>query len=261
MRRMIFFISLFLISPAVFSATSYADDAAGKILAVKKNVYIIRYDAESDAKPQMSILTDDAVVTGKNSRAKIFFNDDSILSLGEMSRLEVKEYVYNSEKDRSKSIYNLVDGSLRVIVGRSDLEIHTPTAVVAARGTMFIVWIDNGTHAMVFDGNVTMTDLVTGLNEISINPGELGSLAGDAPGIVRPATPEEIEQFEDVTVVIGNIMESQNDIPAAVMNQTVETVISSRSSSRTVVVPPITEQVPPAALTPVTINVVFPVEH
>ncbi|MBI4826732.1 MAG: FecR domain-containing protein [Nitrospirae bacterium] len=260
-------IALFL--SAVFSLRSYSDEEAGKILAVKKNVYILRYDKRSDAKPQMAVLTEDAVVTGENSRAKIFFNDDSILSLGELSRLEVKEYIYNSEKDRSKSIYNLIDGSLRVIVGRSDLEIHTPTAVVAARGTMFIVWIDNGTHAMVFDGNVTMTDLVTGLNEISINPGEVGSFSGEEQGIVRPATPEEIEQFEDVTSVIGEVMENQNQIPEAVMLETVEQFIDNSSNEDAAPpavdpeiagTPPVADQVPPAALTPVTIDVIFPEE-
>ncbi|MBI4844424.1 MAG: FecR domain-containing protein [Nitrospirae bacterium] len=267
MRKIFLIVYLLLVSSAFFPADSRSDEEAGKILAVKKNVYILRYNTRSDAKPQMSILTEDAVVTGENSRAKIFFNDDSILSLGEMSRLEVKEYIYNSEKDRSKSIYKLIDGSLRVIVGRSDLEIHTPTAVVAARGTMFIVWIDNGTHAMVFDGTVTMTDLVTGLNELSITPGEVGSLSGDEPGIIRPATPEEIEQFEDVTDVIGEVMDNQNEMPETVMTQTFEEFLSGSSgdtegepAADDVIVepPPILDQAPPAALTPVMIDIIFP---
>ncbi|MDO8282993.1 MAG: FecR family protein [Thermodesulfovibrionia bacterium] len=256
MRKIVFTISLFLICSAVFPVSSYADNEAGKILAVKKDVYIMRYDSQSDAKPQMTILADDVVVTGEHSRAKIFFNDDSILSLGEMSRLEVKEYIYNSEKDRSKSVYSLVEGSLRVIVGRSDLEIHTPTAVVAARGTMFIVWIDNGTHALVFDGTVTMNDLITGLNGFNINPGEVGSLSGDEPGVVRLATPEEIAQFEDVTDVIGEIMDNQNDIPDDVV--TFEDIIYEGDGDyKPEDGPPIDPPFDAVPTTPVTIDVVF----
>ena len=45
------------------------------------------------------------------------------------------------------------------MVGRSDLEIHTPTAVAAARGTKFIIWAEGRKRkarscTMVFEGEV-----------------------------------------------------------------------------------------------------------
>ena len=85
-----------------------------------------------------------------------FFNDDSILNLSELSRVEVEEYMYNAEKNRTKSIYKLVEGSLRVVVGRSDLEVHTSTAVAASRGTKFVIWTENineFTGNKIFDSN------------------------------------------------------------------------------------------------------------
>ncbi len=113
---------------------------AGNIVTVKKDVYVINGDSRVKAEVRHPLVKGDAVETGKASRAKILFADDSILSLGEMSRVEVDEYLADSSKDRSKSIYDLIDGSMRVVVGRSDLEIHTPTAVAAARGTSFQIW-------------------------------------------------------------------------------------------------------------------------
>ena len=124
----------------MFAAASFAGDNAGQVLAVKKDVYRIRGNTQDAAKPKMDIAMKDAVATDKDSRTKLFFNDDSIVNLGELSRLEVEEYLYSPEKQRSKSVYKLIDGSVKVIVGRSDLEVHTVSAVAAARGTKFIMF-------------------------------------------------------------------------------------------------------------------------
>jgi len=130
-----------------FAATALASDNAGQVLAVKKDVYRIRGSAQDNAKPKMDIAMKDAVATDKDSRTKLFFNDDSILNLGELSRVEVEEYLYSPEKQRSKSVYRLIDGSIKVIVGRSDLEVHTASAVAAARGTKFIMFKESDVKA------------------------------------------------------------------------------------------------------------------
>jgi hypothetical protein len=131
----------------MFAATSLASNNAGQVLAVKKDVYRIRGNAQDNAKPKMDIAMKDAVATDKDSRTKLFFNDDSILNLGELSKVEVEEYLYSPEKQRSKSVYRLIDGSVKVIVGRSDLEVHTASAVAAARGTKFIMFKESDIKA------------------------------------------------------------------------------------------------------------------
>jgi hypothetical protein len=131
----------------MFAATSLASNNAGQVLAVKKDVYRIRGNSQDNAKPKMDIAMKDAVATDKDSRTKLFFNDDSILNLGELSKVEVEEYLYSPEKQRSKSVYRLIDGSVKVIVGRSDLEVHTASAVAAARGTKFIMFKESDIKA------------------------------------------------------------------------------------------------------------------
>jgi hypothetical protein len=124
----------------IYASASYSAEKAGEVLAVKNNAYLVRENVRDNAKPQMELFMKDAVETEKRSRTKLFFKDDSVLNLGELSRVEVQEYMYNADTKRSKSIYKLIDGSLRVVVGRSDLEVHTSTAVAASRGTKFIIW-------------------------------------------------------------------------------------------------------------------------
>ncbi|RMG02777.1 MAG: hypothetical protein D6726_06915 [Nitrospirae bacterium] len=116
----------------------------------------------------MPFRTKDEVETGRRSRAKLLFVDDSVYNLGELSRLSVEKYLYEAGKERSTAVIRLFKGLVRVGVGRSDLEIHTPTAVVAARGTGILLWVEGEgdevtTYVYVLDGEVTVTNIVEGI--------------------------------------------------------------------------------------------------
>ena len=120
-----------------------ADQEAGSVLTFKRNVFLIRDGQQEAAAAQSPLFLKDAVATDKGSRTKLFFSDDSILNLGELSHLVVEEYLYAEGQDRATSVYRLVEGSLRVVVGKSGLEIHTPTAVAAwtaGRRTVPLIW-------------------------------------------------------------------------------------------------------------------------
>jgi len=136
-RMIVLLVALALIF--TFSSISYSADQAGEVIAVKKEVFRIRGESRDIAKVEMDLLMKDAVETAEESRTKLFFNDDSILNLGELSKVEVEEYIYSPEKQRSKSIYRLIDGTIKVVVGRSDLEVHTASTVASARGTSFMI--------------------------------------------------------------------------------------------------------------------------
>ncbi len=165
----------------ISAARSGAETEAGQVLSVKKQVHIVQGESRKAAVPQMKLMLKDSVETGEKSRAKLFFTDDSIINLGEMSRLVVQEYLYSPEKQRSKSIYRLIDGSLKVVVGRSDLEIHTPTAVAAARGTIILVrYLQIGgkwfTIIVVTEGEAKVTAIIKGKKgkkEVLVKAGEM----------------------------------------------------------------------------------------
>ena len=80
------------------------------------------------------------------SRCKVLYTDDSLLTLGENSRLEVTEQTYQAGSSSRTFVAHLSRGSVRALVGRlfegenSVFEIHAGTAVATARGTYFVVW-------------------------------------------------------------------------------------------------------------------------
>ncbi|HSC56210.1 MAG TPA: FecR family protein, partial [Nitrospira sp.] len=81
-----------------------------------------------------------------SSRCKVLFTDDSLLTLGENSRLEVTEQTYRAGNDQRAFVSHLIRGAVRALVARSfegdnsTFEIHAGTAVATARGTYFVVW-------------------------------------------------------------------------------------------------------------------------
>ena len=124
--------------------------AVGLYMAVVGKVTVVHVGqpAAMPVKLQESVYFKDVIETKADSRAKALFDDDSILTVGENSRVEVSEYIYDSANDQRSSVLRLVQGKARALVGKlfaglgSRFEVHTPTAVAAARGTYFVVWIE-----------------------------------------------------------------------------------------------------------------------
>lgn len=101
-------------------------------------------------KYQDDIILRDVIETQRHAYAKALFEDDSLLSVPEQSRIEISEYVYDPARGIRSTIIQLTQGAVRALVGRvfsgtgSRFEVHTATAVAAARGTYFVVWLEPG---------------------------------------------------------------------------------------------------------------------
>jgi hypothetical protein len=95
-----------------------------------------------------SVYSKDVIQTQADSRAKALFDDDSILTVGENSRVEVNEFIYDPANNQRSTVLRLLQGKARALVGKffaglgSRFEVHTPTAAATARGTYFVVWIE-----------------------------------------------------------------------------------------------------------------------
>jgi CheY-specific phosphatase CheX len=137
------------------------------------------------------VLFRDVIETQRESRTKAFFDDDSILTVGENSRVEITEHVYNPDQNIRRVVVKLFQGRLRALVSKvfttsgSKFEIHTPTAVAAARGTYFVVWVENGVTGMVNIGKSGKVDFSSGGRTVTVAPGEYTFAEAEQP----PASP------------------------------------------------------------------------
>jgi len=94
----------------------------------------------------MPVHTGDLAKTEKGSKIEIRFDDGSIIRIGENSRAEISEYLFQDDRVLAKIF--LHGGKIRSIVKKAAqifgmeeanrFEVHTDTAVIGVRGTDFV---------------------------------------------------------------------------------------------------------------------------
>jgi hypothetical protein len=127
-------------------------EAVGTFTAVQGQVQM----TQPGAAVPVSVKLSDAVIykalieTQESSRAKALFLDDSMLAVAENSKVRISEQIYDPKHGKRSMVFNLLEGKVRALVTKvfqgqgSRFEIRTPTAVAAARGTYFVVWVEKG---------------------------------------------------------------------------------------------------------------------
>jgi len=135
--------------PGVSAAAEDAD-TVGVVLAVQGTVTMqpatltppVRLRALDEVGP-LAIFESQA-----GSRCKLLFTDDSLLTLGENSRLEITEQTFRAGSEQRAFVAQLARGAVRSLVARSfeddnsAFEVQTGTSVARARGTYFVTWVN-----------------------------------------------------------------------------------------------------------------------
>ncbi len=186
-----YFFVLFIASQIVFPIPIYAD-TIGKFQDLKGDVSLER--ARAKLKPAMNdpVLTKDLVITGKQSRTKLTLTDDSLLNIGQNSKVEITEFLL--EKNKRQSIVSVKTGALHTKVEKfldpqSKFEVHTPTAVAGARGTewLTVVTENPGTSIYAISQSVSVFNPAFPAQVVTVNAGNFTTvLAGAIPTAPAP---------------------------------------------------------------------------
>lgn len=247
MKRIIMLVCTISIAVA---AVASADQQVGQVVALKGKATITRGGKAAEARLKSGIELSDTVSTLAGSRAKLLFIDESVLTLGDNTSMVVSDFVH-SKSDRGKSMFNLLDGKMRAVVGKTKFEVKTPSAVAAARGTViyFEVGMESGKHYTKFiclEGVVEVRGLVAGDTAVvQLKPGMmLVIMEGAKVNLPVPASPADIERSKRETTVKG----SEISLPPPKL----PTVVSSGVFDVSVpsVVPIQGQQVPPVTVSP-----------
>jgi hypothetical protein len=126
-----------------------AGEIIGTVATVMGTAYVTREGTPERTRVQRGHPTHllDTYETGAGSRLKILLEDDTVINLGERSKIVMTQRVYTKIQVKQNRIIDLITGSIRVLVGRplvkgrSKFEVHTPVSTAGVRGTYFIVWI------------------------------------------------------------------------------------------------------------------------
>ena len=134
-----------LLIAACLSTPAVATAEIGRIKTVVGTATIVRGKDQAPATPGYQLLVSDVLVTGKDGRIGVTFIDNSRFAVGPNSRLALSQFEFDDTTHRGRFLTTLDRGSLAIISGqvarenKDAMRVRTPTAVLAARGTRFVV--------------------------------------------------------------------------------------------------------------------------
>jgi hypothetical protein len=117
----------------------------------------------------------DTIVTAK-AKAKLTFEDNTTVNITEQSKLVIDDFVYDPKKGAGKVAMKVVLGTARYASGQiaktnpQNVNVQTPTATVAVRGTDFSMTVDELGRSLVVllpscDDRGCVTGAITVMND------------------------------------------------------------------------------------------------
>ncbi|MBI5634441.1 MAG: FecR domain-containing protein [Nitrospirae bacterium] len=195
------FVSAIFMLPMVYGeVATAASKEVGNVRELRGAAYILRDKQKNGVQKNEPVFGSDTVNTAEKSRVKLLFIDDSVVMVGENSSFVVSEHL---KDNKNVSVFNLIDGVMNVIVGKSRFEVRTPTAVTAARGTSYLVWVEgNKTGLAVTEGRVDFSEINAAPDKKVIIPAGRTSYIeiGKPPVVATRTNPDLIKRFYEDTL-------------------------------------------------------------
>jgi len=182
-----------------------AVNPVGQITAMQGRVMVTH---QGDTKPvraslHQEIVPHDVISTEAKARSKILFQNDTLLTIGDNSLVEIAEHIYDSSVDTRSVTLKLKEGKVRALVGPilgrkgARFNVRTPTALVVSQGTYFAVWTDGSRSGAANIGTAGHVSFTSGDRTVVLNPGQFtvaaAHLAPAAPSLVLGA-PADVKQ-------------------------------------------------------------------
>lgn len=123
---------------------------AGTIKIVQGQANVTDARGERALQPGDAVASADSISTGPDSAASVVLRDGTTMVLGANSRVELKNFAYDSTTQEGNLLVSVLRGSMRMLTGligktRPDsIKVTTPTSTIGILGTDFIVEVAEG---------------------------------------------------------------------------------------------------------------------
>lgn len=160
-------------------ALAQPQESIGKVAALEGQAKV-RHKESSRSEPltpESPLYREDIIQTGAASKIKLRFNDGSVLILGANATVEITAFVYSPPQDIQTSMFTIFLGAFRAtiekVLPRAKMEVITPTAVAAIRGTDWMGEVKiESTAIVVLKGKVAISNIRPELRgEVSLTEG------------------------------------------------------------------------------------------
>ena len=143
---------MLLLSLGVMPLPAYADDPIGQIKTLSGTVTVTRGGASIKAGIGDHVMQSDEIVTGSDGAVGITFADNSMMSLGPSSKLDLDQFQFDTTTHAGVFNTSLKAGTLAVKSGQivqqtpCAMHVQTPAALLGVRGTEFVVRADGAAN-------------------------------------------------------------------------------------------------------------------
>jgi hypothetical protein len=134
-------LSLLLLVVLLATAVGASDESAGSLRKKKGDVLIERQGTMVKAEDGTPVYPNDTVRTGADGSVGIIFKDNSRISLGPNSRLDLKKFVFKPAQGQFSMVNRLTKGTASFVSGKmtklspESVVLETPTSTIGVRGT------------------------------------------------------------------------------------------------------------------------------
>ena len=138
------------------------------------------------------IYHNEVIETGDESATEFVFLDETKLALGPNSRLVLDRFVYDPEPGKASFVMTATAGVFRFVSGKlpkKSYEIHTPTATIGIRGTVFSFVVIPETGGKPAQVTIIVEEGVA----------EVTSCLGEQVSLVRPGASTTVSMNPDGT--------------------------------------------------------------
>jgi hypothetical protein len=140
------------IALALLSQTSWA--SVGRVVEQTGPTEIVRNKRSQPSAVNTPVEMNDTIVTAR-AKAKLEFEDKTTVNITEQSKILIDDFVYDPKKGSGKLAMKMVQGTARYASGQiaknspQNVNVTTPTATVAVRGTDFSMTVDELGRSLV----------------------------------------------------------------------------------------------------------------
>jgi hypothetical protein len=138
----------------------------GQVTALEGKVSVLRQGkfAPEPLTLHKPVFQEDIIETDRTSKVRITLSDATVISLGEQSRLELRQFSQDARQQTRSGRLVMAWGFFRAILKEmtspSTLEVITPTAVAAIRGTDLMGEVTaDSTAIVVLEGTVAVSNV------------------------------------------------------------------------------------------------------
>jgi hypothetical protein len=147
MRKIFSLMLLFMIF--LSTVVDASDEFCASLRNMKGEVVIERNGQTLATKVGTHVFPNDSIRTGPDSAVGIIFVDNSRISLGPNSRLDLKEFAFKPNEGKFSMVNKLSKGTASFVSGKmtklspESVVLETPSSTIGIRGTTFNVKVND----------------------------------------------------------------------------------------------------------------------